>query len=152
MHLMKLVIPPPILGLITGLGIWGVSQLALLQLTFIGQKPIAIVFIACGVLIELIAVAAFFRAKTTVNPLRPDTASKLVVQGLYHYTRNPMYLGLVVVLLGWTVWLGNPFGLGLVAVFVWYMTVFQIKPEEAALKQLFGVDYAAYCQRVRRWV
>ena len=103
-------------------------------------------------LIEAVSVFAFLRARTTVTPLKPEKASTLVVSGLYRVSRNPMYLGMLILLIGWTLWLGNPASLLLLPVFVIYVTVFQIKPEEAALSEKFGSDFDAYRRRVRRWL
>lgn len=150
---MKLLIPPPLLGLITGVLIWGAAKFFTpLGAAFPGQKTIGVVLMLGGVLIEVIAVATFFRLKTTVNPMKPDAAAKLVTTGLFSFTRNPMYLSLLGVLIGWSIFLGNVAALALPALFVWYLTVFQIKPEEAALTQKFGDEYLDYCKRVRRWI
>ena len=105
-----------------------------------------------GILVEAWSVGLFFRAKTTVNPLKPENSKVLVVAGLYKFTRNPMYLGMLLLLFGWTFWLGNPVGLCLPFIFVWYITKFQIKPEELALVDIFGDQYVQYKQQVRRWL
>lgn len=112
----------------------------------------AIAVMGSGVLIEAVSVLAFLRARTTVTPLKPEKASTLVVGGLYRVSRNPMYLGMLILLIGWSLWLGNPASLLLLPVFVIYLTVFQIKPEESALSEKFGADYDAYRRRVRRWL
>lgn len=106
----------------------------------------------CGVAIDAYCFAGFVRHKTTVNPLQPENASAIVSTGLYRFSRNPMYLGMAIVLLGWTVVLGNPvcfFGLPL---FMGYIQRFQIIPEENALARRFGEEYLAYARRVRRWL
>jgi protein-S-isoprenylcysteine O-methyltransferase Ste14 len=96
--------------------------------------------------------ASFRRARTTVNPLKPESASSLVASGVYRVSRNPMYVGLCLVLLGWAVMLSNVLAYAIVPVFVLYMNRFQIGPEEAALERVFGADYVAYRARVRRWL
>lgn len=150
---MKLLIPPLPLGVITGALIWGASKLFTpLAVTFPGQKVVGLVLILGSVLIAVIAVAAFVRTRTTVNPTKPEAASKLVTTGLFSFSRNPMYLSMLGVLIGWSIFLGNVAALALPVLFVWYMTVFQIKPEEDALTQKFGDDYLSYCKRVRRWI
>ncbi|MCR9223996.1 MAG: isoprenylcysteine carboxylmethyltransferase family protein [Hyphomonas sp.] len=101
----------------------------------------AIVVMGVGTLIEAVSVFAFLRARTTVTPLKPEKASTLVVGGLYRVSRNPMYLGMLILLIGWALWLGNPASLLLLPVFVIYLTEFQIKPEEAALSEKLGPDY-----------
>jgi len=87
-----------------------------------------------------------------VNPLKPDSASALVVAGIYRWTRNPMYLGMATVLAAWGLYLANIGALAGVALFVAYMNRFQIAPEERALEARFGADFAAYRGRVRRWL
>ncbi len=105
-----------------------------------------------GAVICLSGVVSFRRAKTTVNPMRPDSTSSLVVSGIYKYTRNPMYLGFLLVLLGWAAFLSNLAALALLPAFVVYMNHFQIGPEELALRSLFAQEYRAYHARVRRWI
>jgi protein-S-isoprenylcysteine O-methyltransferase Ste14 len=94
----------------------------------------------------------FARAHTTPNPHKPDTTTTLVTRGVYEWTRNPMYLGLSMLLLGWAVRLGTltPFAGPLL--FVPLMVHVQIRPEESALRAKFGEDYSRYCRRVNRWL
>lgn len=107
---------------------------------------------ALGAGVCLAGVAAFRRARTTVNPLVPEQASALVQAGIYRHTRNPMYLGFALLLVAWAALLGAPLALLAVAGFVLYLDRFQIVPEERALAGLFGADYTRYRERVRRWV
>jgi protein-S-isoprenylcysteine O-methyltransferase Ste14 len=100
----------------------------------------------------LSGVISFRRAKTTVNPMKPDSASSLVVSGIYRYTRNPMYLGFFLILLGWAAFLSNLLAVALAFAFVAYMNRFQIGAEERALGALFPREYSEYRARVRRWV
>ncbi|GEQ77703.1 hypothetical protein CTTA_4708 [Comamonas testosteroni] len=95
---------------------------------------------------------AFRRAKTTVNPVKANMASSLVIRGVYRYTRNPMYVGLLITLLAWAMFLANLLTALWAVVFVLYITRFQIIPEERVLTSLFGAEYGAYKGRVRRWV
>ena len=94
----------------------------------------------------------FRRSDTTVDPRTPEKASTLVTSGLYSISRNPMYLGLLIMMIAWGVYLTNVFSIAFVVGYVLYLTKFQIKPEEAALENLFGEDYTAYKGRVRRWL
>lgn len=98
------------------------------------------------------AVVSFVRARTTINPLHPERASALVTDGIFRYSRNPMYLSLLLLLLGhaFEIWNWPAFG-GPMA-YAAYITRFQIVPEERVLTRLFGDDYARYRQRVRRWL
>ena len=115
-----------------------------------GLVAIAVAVVALS--IELAAAALFFRRRTTVNPLKPDTATHLVVGGLNRVSRNPMYVGQALLLAAWALWLAHALApLGAVA-FVLYITRFQILPEERALAARFGDDWRAYRARVRRWL
>jgi protein-S-isoprenylcysteine O-methyltransferase Ste14 len=107
---------------------------------------------AAGAVIALAGVAEFRRVRTTVNPLRPDRASALVTSGIFRWTRNPMYLGLALALLGWAAFLAHPLAALGVPVFVVWMSRWQIPREERALEALFGEEFARYRTRVRRWL
>ena len=97
-------------------------------------------------------VMQFRTACTTVNPTKPDKAAALVTGGIYAYTRNPMYVGMTLMLLGWSVWLGSVYALILPVAFILYLNRFQIRPEEKALHARFGSEFLAYKRRVRRWL
>ncbi len=112
----------------------------------------ALALVAIGQSISISGMVSFRRAKTTMNPIKPGAASSLVSSGVYRFTRNPMYLGLSVTLLGWAMFLSNPLALLAVALFVLYINRFQINPEERVLWSLFGAEYAAYKEKVRRWL
>jgi protein-S-isoprenylcysteine O-methyltransferase Ste14 len=105
-----------------------------------------------GAVVCLAGVVSFRRAKTTVNPMKPNSASSLVVSGIYKYTRNPMYVGFTLILLGWAAFLSNLAALAFVAAFVVYLNRFQIGPEERVLASLFPHEYPAYMAKVRRWI
>lgn len=117
-----------------------------------GRLWLALLVVLAGAAVCLAGVASFSRARTTVNPLKPESASSLVVAGIYRHTRNPMYLGFAIILLGWCVFLGSALAVLGVAAFVLYIGRFQIRPEERALRELFGAEFDAFCGRVRRWV
>lgn len=150
---MRPIIPPPLQGLIFGVAMWLTARfLPQFGMNFPGQTYITGALVVIGLAINLTAVRAFFAAKTTVNPLQPEKANSLVITGLFKISRNPMYLGMLLILTGWAVWLGNPLNIVFLAGFAAYITYSQIKPEEAVLREKFGQDYADYCQRVRRWI
>ena len=92
------------------------------------------------------------RARTTINPVKPSSASSLVITGIYRLTRNPMYLGSLFILLGWAVFLANVLAFLLLPGFVLYINRFQIIPEETALSGIFGSEFATYKANVRRWL
>ena len=104
----------------------------------------------CGVIIA--GARAFHRAGTTVNPFKPETTTTLVMEGVYRFSRHPIYLGLAMILLSWGIYLSNLLSLLLVIVFVAYIDRFQIQPEERILQKLFGICFEHYKRRVRRWL
>lgn len=118
---------------------------------FFGQKILIIALLGMAILIGLIALFQFFWSKTTVDPRTPSKVSMLITGGIYKFSRNPMYLALLLLLLAWGIWLGNAFNTLLAAGFVGYMNKFQIIPEEQALIAIFGKEYQRYCTQVRRW-
>lgn len=117
-----------------------------------GATILAAGLAAAGGLVALLGVAAFRRVKTTVNPLQPAAASHLVVAGIYRHTRNPMYLGMLLVLVGWGVFLDHALGLGLALLFIPLMNRLQIQPEERILAKIFGHHFTTYQSTVRRWL
>ena len=150
---MMLKIPPPVQGLLTALLIWMLHQvLPAPAIPFAAQRTIAVVLFLVGLGIDLVSVFAFFKAKTTVNPLSPQKTSSLVISGLFSFSRNPMYLGMLLMLSGWAVWLGSYVGIVPLCLFIFAINELQIKPEEAVLLEKFGDEYERYKKSVRRWV
>ncbi|UTV30128.1 methyltransferase family protein [Photobacterium atrarenae] len=152
MDRLALKVPPvAIMGIVAGL-MWGVSRALpeMQNLASVGNY-LALVCFVLGVLIPLLGVRAFRQAQTTVNPLAPQQARVLVQTGVYARTRNPMYLGFLLLLMGWGFLLQSGYALILCAGFVTYMNRFQIQPEEQTLRQLFPESYPAYQHKVRRW-
>jgi protein-S-isoprenylcysteine O-methyltransferase Ste14 len=143
-------IPPPLVGLIIGAAMWGIAPLKGEPPTF--AKIAAIVLAGLGFYVMLAGVVSFRRARTTVNPLKPETATALVTSGIFARTRNPMYVGMALVLIAWAFLLAQPLALIGPIAFVLYITRFQIVPEERVLASLFGESFAAYRARVRRWL
>lgn len=109
-------------------------------------------FMLLGVVVIALGILQFRKLKTTVNPLNLTESTQLATGGIYRITRNPMYLGMALILVGWGLHLDSPVNVVCVAGFVVLMTQWQIKPEEAALRELFGAEYEAYCLSVRRWL
>ena len=152
MNSLELKIPPPLVALLTGLLMWSAARLVPpLALPGVMRVAVAVVLAGAGVGLAISGVLTFKRAKTTVNPTTPAAASALVRTGVFRFTRNPMYLGLLLCLVAWAVYLSNALALLIVPLFVLYMNRFQIAPEERALATLFGDAYAAYKREVRRW-
>jgi protein-S-isoprenylcysteine O-methyltransferase Ste14 len=150
---LELMIPPPAVAAVTCAAMWWISVVTpLAQVPASTRIAVALVIASVGGIFGMGAGVRFRRAKTTFNPAKPQTASSLVTAGIYKYTRNPMYLALVFVLVAWAVFLSSPWAmLGPVA-FVPYISRFQIVPEERVLSGLFGAEYSAYQARVRRWL
>jgi protein-S-isoprenylcysteine O-methyltransferase Ste14 len=150
---MRTLIPPPIVAMLVAALMW-LTDAALPRARF--ELPLrdvlvgALALLALGLM--LLAVWAFWRARTTVNPMRPERASSLVTTGVFAYSRNPIYLGDLLLLAAWAMWLGNAASLSLLAAFVAWITLTQIRAEEAALRARFGADFDDYCRRVRRWL
>jgi len=109
-----------------------------------------IALIVLGIAITAIAARAFARAGTPIIPFEPSTA--LVAGGLYRMTRNPMYLGMVVALLGTGVLFGTVSPFLPIPVFVWIIQKKFIEAEEGFLEEIFGAQYLAYKGKVRRWL
>jgi protein-S-isoprenylcysteine O-methyltransferase Ste14 len=150
---LALKLPPVALVVIVAALMWIASSSTPTFDFFLPAKSLASVSLALiGAVTCLSGVVSFKRAKTTVNPMKPHSTSSLVVSGIYQYTRNPMYLGFVLVLLGWAAFLSNLVALALVPAFVVYMNRFQIGPEERVLASLFAHEYPVYRAKVRRWI
>jgi protein-S-isoprenylcysteine O-methyltransferase Ste14 len=147
------VVPPVAALLCVAVPMWLVARLVpALAMDLPGRRTAALVLALAGAAVALAGVAEFRRARTTVNPLRPERASALVVSGIFRWTRNPMYLGLAIVLLGWAWYLAHPLAALGVPAFVAWMSLSQIPREERALGQLFGAEFEQYKTRVRRWL
>lgn len=153
MNRLELKVPPPLVALCLALLMWLTHSLGQpLEVPFAVRVGIALALIFIGQSISISGMVAFHRARTTMNPIKASAASSLVSTGVYHYTRNPMYLGLLLTLLAWAAFLFNPVAFLFVPIFVLYINRFQINPEERVLSSLFGAEYAAYKNRVRRWL
>lgn len=154
METLELKIPPPVVALIVATAMWGASTMGLV----FDDVPRSIrvltagIFCFAGLGFILLGVAEFYRARTTVNPLKPQATSSLVTGGIYRYTRNPMYIGLLFILVAWAAWLSSAWALIGPVIFVLYITRFQILPEERALAAIFGTAFSDYKDKVRRWL
>lgn len=150
---MKTKIPPPIITLVLALAMLGAHYLYPLVFGSSTLRSLgAFICIALAVVFLSESLLSFIRHKTTVLPFAPEKASHLVVSGVYKVSRNPMYLGMLLLLLSLMLYLGNPALVPFLLVYVVVLTKLQIHPEEQALKKLFGADYEAYCLQVRRWI
>lgn len=150
----KVRMPPVALFAVVALLMWAVASWLLpsWRIAFPGRTVATVLLLLVAGAIGIAGVRAFDRARTTVDPLRPERASALVTSGIYRRTRNPMYVALALALLAWAIWLAHPLALPWVVAFVAWMNRFQIAPEERALREKFGADFEDYMHRVRRWV
>ncbi len=150
---LELRVPPLLLAALTALAMAGLAfALPELRVALPARRWVAGLLLALGASTAFAGVLAFRRHRTTVNPLAPGTSSALVATGLYRLSRNPMYLGMLLVLAGWGAWLANGAAACLLPAFVAYMNRFQIAPEERALRAKFGDAFAAYAASTRRWL
>ncbi len=150
---LELKIPPPVVAGLIAAAMWGASDFEPLFALPSALRSFGAIGIAlCGISFDLLGLIAFLRKKTTVNPLNPRKTSTLVTHGVYRITRNPMYVGLGLLLVAWAVHLSGLWALAGPLVFVLYISRFQIRPEERVLAEMFGDAYAAYCSQVRRWL
>lgn len=153
MNGLELKVPPPVVALVLALAMWAVSRFTFaFEVDVSLRTALAVAIGLVGAAFSAAGIAAFRRARTTLNPMKPDEASALVTNGIYRFTRNPMYVGLLMVLLGWAAFLCAPWVLVGPTVFVLYMNRFQIAPEERVLLSVFGERYSTYQAKVRRWL
>ncbi|HEY3488423.1 MAG TPA: isoprenylcysteine carboxylmethyltransferase family protein [Gammaproteobacteria bacterium] len=109
-----------------------------------------VLLIAAGVAVAITAALSFKRAGTAVIPFEPSTA--LVTDGLYNITRNPMYLGMILVLGGAALLFGSLSAWIPVPLFYWIINTNFIRGEERFLEEIFGEQYMQYKRKVRRWL
>lgn len=148
---METKIPPPIVTLLFGLSIY--FSRGIFQATEIKYSVyIAILFLILGLAVLISAVRLFRKDKTTVNPLSPEQTTKLVTDGIFKYSRNPMYLGMTFILGAIAIFFNMIGGIILIPLFCFYITKFQIIPEERAMSNLFSQDFDKYKQTTRRWI
>ena len=153
MPVLDLKVPPAAVVVVMATLMWlASSALPVLGFVFPAQRLCAVILAVAGAVIIALGIASFKRARTTINPTKPGSSSSLVVSGLYAVTRNPMYLGLLLVIAGWAAFLSNVLAFLFLPAFVFYMNRFQIEPEERALTARFGEEFVAYKSRARRWL
>ena len=146
-------LPPPLVALIAAVIMWAVARSTpAIAIGDTVRVVITATLTALGGVSAVLGFRAFGRAKTTVNPIKIHETSALVTTGIYRYTRNPMYLGLALLLMGWGVYLSAPWAFLVPIAFVLFITRFQIIPEERILRAKFGTAYTSYLQRAGRWL
>lgn len=153
MKALELRVPPPLAAVAVAAAMWALARCLPMLALDIGPGSWLALFVASGALaLDIVALTAFVRARTSLNPLRPAAASTLVTRGAYRISRNPMYLGLALWLLAFGLWLANAASILAVTLFVAYIDRFQIRPEERALHARFGAEFERYRNTVRRWL
>jgi protein-S-isoprenylcysteine O-methyltransferase Ste14 len=157
MKSLELRIPPVVVALAIAAAMWVARAVApelMLALSLPLVPPVATAAAAAfaGIVVVLLGVAEFRRARTTVDPRDPAKSTSVVTTGIYRRTRNPMYLGFLLLLVAWAVWLAHALAFAGPVVFFMYMNRFQIAPEERILRERFGAPYEDYLRAVRRWL
>ena len=144
-------VPPPIVTFICGLAIY-FSKSFFNEFFSYSNNIISLFLLILGLVVFLSAVKSFRKQKTTVNPLEPKQASSLVTSGIFKFSRNPMYLGMLIILLSLSCKFNLIGGMIISLFFYIFITKFQIIPEEAAMNELFGNEFIDYSKKTRRWI
>tara|TARA_B100001109_G_scaffold225011_1_gene198263 strand:- start:34 stop:477 length:444 start_codon:yes stop_codon:yes gene_type:complete len=144
-------IPPPILVfiLITS-NYFSQNQLEIIHLPY--KYSISVLILLVGTLILISPVFKFIKSKTTVNPVKFKKVNKLVTSGIYKYSRNPMYLGMILIIISTSIYYLNYYSLVTPFIFYFWINRFQIKREEIFLTEKFGKEYLLYMSKTRRWI
>ncbi|MAV69798.1 MAG: hypothetical protein CMG04_03210 [Candidatus Marinimicrobia bacterium] len=148
---METKIPPPIVGLIFGILI-NYTKDIFPNLEIKNDNLLGIFTIIVGLVCILSAINLFKKYKTTITPLNPSSATNLITNGIYKFSRNPMYLGMLLILAGISIMVNPIGGLLLMLIFLTYINKFQIIPEEKAMADLFKDEFLEYKEKVRRWI
>ena len=141
-------IPPPIVTIMI------LSIIYLFDFTEynLNTDIISIITLFIGLIFIISAVIQFINRKTTVNPTKPHKTSTLVITGTYKITRNPMYLGMLLIIISFALYKASIISLILIPLFIFYINKFQIEPEEFQMRKKFGNEYEDYCIKVDRWI
>lgn len=150
---MKLKIPPAIVTILFAATMWLIDHyLKVGRMSTEVSRWLTLIFMGAGGLLGLVGLVQFYRNSTSIDPHKPEKASALVTGGIYSISRNPMYVGLSLILIGYGCYLGNLLTLLVLPFFVGYMNHYQIIPEEQVMEEKFGDKYLSYKSKVRRWL
>lgn len=153
MSRLELRVPPDVVWVLVAGLMWLASRwMPRLDVPSLVRLATAAPFAIVGAWAIVSARVSLERANTTWRPLTPGQSTRLVTSGAYGFSRNPIYLGMLLVTLGWAVWLASPAALVVSSLFVLYIDRFQIAPEERALMAVLGQEYRDYVRHVRRWI
>lgn len=132
---------------------WLVSKYSLhTNFNLNGINILALVFLIIAIIMIVLSINKFKKNRTTISPLRPNKTSSLITSGIYNYTRNPMYLGLLLMLFSTALFMKNFISFLIIPLFVIFVTKNQIIPEEQILENIFGKEYRNYKKKVKRWI
>ena len=144
-------IPPPILVIIlTSLVYISSTKLELIYLPY--RQTISILILVIGLIIIISPIVNFIKSKTTVNPVKFKNVNRLVTTGIYKHSRNPMYLGMIIIIISITVYYLNYLSVFSPLIFYIWINKFQISREEIFLEDKFGDEYLKYKSKTRRWI
>ena len=144
-------IPPPLLVLILVISNYFSSKK--IDLILLPNQDItSIIIFLIGMLILINPIFKFIKSKTTIDPIKFKKVNKLITSGIYKYSRNPMYLGLLMIVISNTIFFLNIFSITTPILFYFWINKFQIKREEIFLTEKFGKEYSLYKAKTRRWV
>jgi len=150
---LELKIPPAIITLIIATGMWWIDQyLVFSWASFEPMSWVYLLFLGIGGLFGVLGLVEFYKSSTSIDPHDPHKASHLVSNGIYSISRNPMYVGLLLILVGYGFYLGNVLVFAMLPLFMGYMNRYQIIPEENVMKEKFSEEYQKYKSEVRRWL
>lgn len=146
-------VPPPVVAVLIAVAMWGISAYRpALPLSPEITQVLVLLLVIVGVSFDLSGLLAFRQSKTTINPMSPNKTSALVTSGIYRFTRNPMYVGIVLFLTAWAIQLSMLWPFIGPVIFIIFINRFQIAPEELVMQSKFGNEYTAYKNKVRRWL
>ena len=144
-------IPPPVLVLIlVSSNYFSSKKIDLIHLP--NQDLISIIILLIGILILINPIFKFIKSKTTIDPIKFKKVNKLIISGIYKYSRNPMYLGLLMIVISTSIFYLNIFSITTPFLFYCWINRFQIKREESFLTEKFGEEYISYKIKTRRWI
>ena len=144
-------IPPPLIVLTLIISIYFSSKrIDLINIPF--QLEISFFILSLGILIFINPVLKFIKSKTTINPIQFEETNKLVTSGIFKYSRNPMYLGMLMIIISTSIFYLNIYSMLTPFLFIFWINKFQIKREEAFLAEKFGKEYLSYKNKTRRWI
>lgn len=153
MKVLETKIPPLLMVVIFIAIMWLMDSLIpAIEIPSLYATALCVLILITGLMFSILGVLGFRQAQTTVDPTKPEKSSSLVTQGVYQYSRNPMYVGFLCFILAWALFLNNLWLFLFGWLFVPYMNRFQIRVEEDVLLKIFGQEYQEYMNKVRRWL